>query len=291
MRSIDSSPNRSAPAPAPLTHAQAMPLAATVGACVELLAGNAPNAVKNRLQAASAPTSVSAAFKNLGPRGVTLGLGPQALALVGKRVFSYTAEEAVRAHPLLGAVHPAARGFVSGAVVGALEGGIFNLLKRLGAMQQVLAGPEAKTCRTALRHIVQQEGARGLLGGSLLNAARTSLAGMGYFGTLSVAHSLWPDAPTIIHGPLSGMAAGAVGAVISNPLDVVLTRRYTQGSANGQLPRARQIFANIWRREGMRGMLRGASAAVLRSGTAGLNYGATQLALVWLTGTKARETG
>lgn len=257
-----------------------MPVAAAAGATAELLAGNAPMLVKNRLQAMEGPASVSAAFKGLGPRSLTLGLGPQAAAIMCKRVYAYTADNALRSQPLLAALPPVVRGFASGAVVGAVEGMVFNPFRRLTAMQQVHAG----TLRDAMGHLWKQEGPRGFAGGSLLNATRSSVAGMGYFGTLSASRALWPDAPSLVHGPLTGVAAGAVASMIGNPVDVLLTRRYTQAGTGGEAPRVTQILTDMWRREGALCLTRGASASLVRAGTAGLNYGAMQATLAYLTG-------
>ena len=63
---------------------------------------------------------------------------------------------------------------------------------------------------------------------------------------------------------LAGGMAGACAGLVSTPLDVVKTRIQTQRRGAGvRASTAMEVVRGIWRQEGMRGFMRGASARVL----------------------------
>ena len=77
-----------------------------------------------------------------------------------------------------------------------------------------------------------------------------------------------PDSHHIVQELLAGAMTGALAGFVSTPLDVVKTRIQTQVMVTGEAgavpaKSALQVVRSIWRAQGVRGFMRGASARVL----------------------------
>ena len=75
-----------------------------------------------------------------------------------------------------------------------------------------------------------------------------------------------PESHGVAQELLAGALTGACAGFVSTPLDVVKTRIQTQVTVSGEgvpAKKALQVVRSIWRSEGVRGFMRGASARVL----------------------------
>lgn len=160
------------------------------------------------------------------------------------------------------------KGFAYGGLAGAASATLVQPFDLLKTQRQILAG---KGVRMSLaQQIVNvtraERGWRGLydgLGAALLRQLTYTSTRMGVFNALDR-----PDA-SFVHRIASGVVAGAVGAVVGNPAEVVLIRM----SADSRLPplqqrRYRNVVDALRRISGEEGpltLLRGVQATVSRA--------------------------
>jgi hypothetical protein len=143
------------------------------------------------------------------------------------------------------------------------------------------------TMMGVMRQVAHEEGVmRGLLmPGLTASLTRSTLYGsyrVGLYPTIRdyVSRVDQSREPTLALRLTSGMLTGALGSMLSCPLDVVRTRMqadaglivrgiYTTGLRRGQAVRYTSMLSalyNIWREEGLRlGLYRGASVTILRA--------------------------
>lgn len=173
----------------------------------------------------------------------------------------------------------------------ALANGLLNAFETTKVKLQ-LHNPKAPVYHTpttvgVMKQIIREEGlVRGLLAPGLsASLTRSMLYGayrVGLYASMRDWLSQGPKAPQLHHRVASGMFTGALGAVLTCPLDVVRTRMqaaagnisacgttYTTGLYKGQTIRYQNLwttFRSIFMEEGLRkGLYRGASVTIGRA--------------------------
>ena len=247
-------------------NAQAMAIASASAAIVDAFISNPFQVVRTRMMV-HAQGTVLDALRAVRPGEVMRGIGPQLYSLMPRRMWAYTAHQALSRDTPLARFQPETlRAAVAGVLVGVGEGLIFTPTRQISIRQQLYKQAPASIA-AHVRAIAAEQGLAGLWRGAVVNAARTGCAGGAYFGSIAATASLWPDAPNMVRG-----AAGAVASTLAScPLDVVLTRVYANPGSHWATV-ARDIMA----REGPRGFFRGASVGMARGvPSAAINYALT----------------
>ncbi len=250
---------------------RAMGMASAGAATLDGLVFNPLNVIRSRQQVTIARASVLQVARLLTPRDLGRGLVPALSSLVPRRVWAYTAHHALMKHsPLAQAENPVLRAALAGALVGAGEGFLFTPTRRVTAMQQVRSTQGAARTGAMVAAIYRQEGVRGLWRGVSLNMTRTGLSGCVYFGAIGLTAHLVPNSSKAVQG---GVAA-ATGALLLNPMDVVLTRTYANPGVRVGWPR---VLGDLLQNEGPKALFKGSLASIMRAApSAAFNYSVTQ---------------
>lgn len=127
-------------------------------------------------------------------------------------------------------------------------------------------GSQYSSVMQCIRHVFRTEGAIAFYHSYpttvCLNAPYMIVHFTAYEGMHTLLHGTSID-DTPLADISSGALAGALGALVSNPLDVVKTRLQTQEVAAGaQRVGPLAMVRRMWAEEGLRGFTRGASARV-----------------------------
>ncbi|KAL0095376.1 mitochondrial carrier domain-containing protein [Phycomyces blakesleeanus] len=131
----------------------------------------------------------------------------------------------------------------------------------------------------ALKLVFQKEGIRGCQRGLgvayvyqvCLNGSRLGLYEPVYTSTVN-ALGLKSDHALVGAGVFAGATAGVIGAILGSPLYLIKTRRQSYSPVFRQIGFQHQMgssvgaLAEIWKKEGIRGLYRGADAAMARAG-------------------------